>query len=68
MEERTFQLNEKDADVALKLFTVAKIWGQYVYKAEAKKGNAPAAILSLSIVANADEFINRIKQWQDGNK
>lgn len=62
MEERTFQLNEKDADVALKLFMVAKKWGQYMYGEDIKKGNAHDAILSLSIIASASKFIERIKQ------
>lgn len=68
MAERVFQLTEKEADVALKLFMVAKKWGQFMYDDDIKKGHAQDALLSLSIVANADKFIERVKQWQDENQ
>ena len=63
-----FTLTAEEADVALKLFMVAKKWGQYMYEDDIKKGNAHDAILSLSIVKNADNFINRLKQFQDEQK
>lgn len=68
MAERAFQLTEKDADIALKLFIVAKKWGQFMYDDDIRKGHANDALLSLSIVTNADKFIERIKQWQDEQK
>ena len=63
--EPLFTLTADEVVIAEKLFIVAKKWGQYMYEDDLKKGNAHDALLSLSIFKNAENFLNRIKKWQD---
>lgn len=63
-----FTLTPEEADIALKSFMVAKACGQIMYDDDIKKGHANGALLSLSIIRNANKFIERIKRWQDENR
>ena len=61
-----FTLTAEEVELAEKLFIVAKQCGSIILKDDIEKGNAEDALLGLSIVANSDNLLTRIKQWKDG--